>query len=361
MEVFFYQAECGDAARIRFYDNNKKPRNILIDSGYERTFHYILKDEIKQLIRNNERVDLWVISHIHDDHIGGAIKYIKTIQDGELEDVVDKWFYNPPRNYEILKSSKQEEFISSPASISQGDDLFYYIYSKRKTFPYDLTREINPINLGSLRLNILSPTKEKLELLRKKYKSPHSFLESIEDESISDAASFRGHDYFTRIEDFNLDEWREDNSIENGSSIAVLTEFHNKRILLLADSHPTDIVNSLKKMGYTSTNKLVCDLVKVSHHGSAGNNSNELFDLIECSNYLISANGENRHFLPRKETIVRILLNHNRNFEKKYVIYFTYDNPTLRNIFESDGQKGLDKWNFEVKFLKDMKYFKFRL
>jgi beta-lactamase superfamily II metal-dependent hydrolase len=348
MEIFFYQAECGDAARIRFYDNNNKSKNILIDSGYERTFNHVLKREIKELIKNKERFDICIVSHIHDDHIGGVTKYIKTINSGELEDIVDTWFYNPPRDYKTLRTDKQEELISSPASISQGDDLYNYINSKGKSLDYDITNKLKQISLGDLKISVLSPTKRKLESLRKKYKSKYTFLEPIEDESISEAVSVRDFDYVTKVEDFNLEEWEEDRSIENGSSITILTEYKNKKVLWLADSHPSDIVKSLKELGYSKENKVVCDWVKVSHHGSAGNSSNNLYDLIDCTNFLISANGENRHFLPTKESIVRIILNKNRNFKKKYMFYFTYDNSTLRKIFKVDGSGVFSKWNFDI-------------
>ena len=37
-EIFFYQAECGDASRVRYFGNDGKYHNIFIDAGYRRTF-----------------------------------------------------------------------------------------------------------------------------------------------------------------------------------------------------------------------------------------------------------------------------------------------------------------------------------
>lgn len=53
------------------------------------------------------------------------------------------------------------------------------------------------------------------------------------------------NDYKTLINDFDLEKWNEDDSIENGSSISILMEYNNKKILWLADSHPSDVVNSI--------------------------------------------------------------------------------------------------------------------
>lgn len=356
MKVFFYQAECGDAARINFIDAEGQPRNILIDSGYERTFRHILKEEIINLKSKKEKIDLCVVSHIHDDHIGGILKYIKTIKSGELEDLIDKWFYNPPREYFIPNPEVIDKTISSPMSIGQGDDLFHYIYSNGKSLGYDITNELKQINFHNLEMTILSPSKEKLKDLRGKYKSEYTKLERIENDSISQASSSRGFDYQTKIEDFDQAVLKDDNSVENGSSIAFLTEHENSKVLWLADSHPNDIIESLKDLGYSKENKLVCDWVKVSHHGSVGNNSSELYEMIECSNYLLSVNGENIHNLPAKESLARIILNRNRDLKKKYSFHFTYDNSTLRDIFRIDGEGVFSKWNFEVFYLTEGKY-----
>jgi glyoxylase-like metal-dependent hydrolase (beta-lactamase superfamily II) len=126
MELFCYQAECGDAIRIRFIGNDGNPHNIFLDSGYERTFRHILQQEINLLIQNGESIDLWIISHIHDDHIGGAIKYIKSVKDRETEDISKNWYYNPPRKYSV-SNVKNDSDISTAKSIRQGDILFEFL------------------------------------------------------------------------------------------------------------------------------------------------------------------------------------------------------------------------------------------
>lgn len=123
----------------------------------------------------------------------------------------------------------------------------------------------------------------------------------MEDDSISEAVATVKNDYHIKISDFELNKWKEEDDIENGSSISFITEFEGKNILWLADAHPSDVVESLLKMGYSSQNKLKCEWVKITHHGSKRNNSNELYDLIDCSNFLVSANGENSpNYLQKK-------------------------------------------------------------
>lgn len=346
MEIKFFQAECGDAACIRFLGNDNKYHNVFIDSGYERTFRHALENEIQNIVGNDEAIDLWIISHIHDDHIGGVIKYIDAVKDGEYIDVVNQYLYNPPRVYDFEKSAKN---ISEFVSIGQGDVLYEYLKSNNKLLDYDITNSVESIELYGLKLTILSPTANKLSSLRSKYPlDSNKSLEREEDEEISEAVTPKQNDYRTLINDFDLDRWKEDSSVENGSSISVLAEFNNNKILWLADSHPSDIVSSLKKLGFNQDNKIACDWVKVTHHGSKGNNSNALYNLIDCTNFLFSVNGENKHNLPSKECIARILRNKQRQKNSKYNFHFTHDNQTLRSIFNVENENVFNEHNFEV-------------
>ncbi len=352
MEITFYQSECGDAAKLSFVGSDNKMHNIMIDSGYERTFRDIIKKEIVELAGKNEKVDCWIISHIHDDHIGGVKKYIDYIIDGEMEDIVLNWIYNAPRHY--LRHQSIIPSVSIAESIDQGDILYSYLTSTNKMPTYDFSSSSNSIEIAGLKITFLTPTKSKLEKLRNKYNNDllKSFQE-IEDDSISEAVGIVKNDYSTKLLDFDLTNWKEDDNVENGSSISMITEIECKSILWLADSHPSDVVMSLISLGYSSENRIKCDWVKVAHHGSKGNNNNELYDLIQCQNYLFSANGENRHKLPTKDSIARILRNKNRDISNKYRLFFTYDNDTLRSIFTIEDNEIFEKLNFEVIYMNE--------
>ena len=362
MEIIFYQAECGDAARLRFKGKDSVMRNVLVDSGHKSTFRYILAQEINSINHNAEKIDLWILTHIHDDHIGGVKKYIEAIHKGEFKDIVTSWYYNPPRIYDNSKSNPQSTEISSVMGFDSGDYIYRYLNSINKIANQDITNDLGEIDFWGLKVTILGPSPQKLANLRRKYFDHESLpLEKNENESISEATKSKEYDYHIKLEDFNLDEWSQDDSIENGSSISLVTEYNGSRVLWLADSHPSDIVEALSKLGYSKENKITCDWVKVTHHGSKGNNSNALYNLIECKNYLMSVNGENIHCLPMKDCVARILRNPNRPQTSKYNFYFTHDNQTLRRIFEKDGQDVFKRFNFEVHYLSDGKYLKISL
>lgn len=349
MQVRFYQAECGDAARIHYIGVDNKPHNIFIDSGYVRTFRHVLVDEILNIKKEGESIDLWIISHIHDDHIGGALAYINAIKDGEFTDIVQSWFYNPPRRSTKGLTPEVANYISEAKSIGQGDTLASYLISTSKLPVADITNNHSQIDLFGLKVTILSPDVSQLQQLRNKYSDlDMKPFEKNEIDSISEATAARRNDYNSHLESFNLATWQEDDSLENGSSISLLTEFKSRRILWLADAHPNTVITVLKNMGYSKYNPLRCDWVKVSHHGSTGNNSNELYEMVRCENYLISANGKNRSNLPSKEFIARILLNNQRILDSHYKFYFTYDNEILRSMFAADGDAIFSKLRFSV-------------
>ncbi len=357
LELFCYQAECGDAIRIRYIGSDGKPHNIFLDSGYERTFRHVLHYEINALIEAGEFIDLWIVSHIHDDHIGGIIKFIKLVNDDEFMDITKSWLYNPPRKY--AQTFKISDNVSSAKSISQGDRLYEYLLIKNKLPKSDTFSNSEYQELFGLKIIILSPTIEIINELREKY-SDGKPLEESEDESVSEAKSAFNFDYHLTLESFNLSDFAEDDSLENRSSISAIFEYEDRKILWLADSHPSVIFESLSNMGYSNSNPLECDFVIVSHHASKGNNSSDLYNIIRCNNYIISSNGENKQFLPTKESLSRIIRSRCRDLKSTYNIFFTYNTSNLREIFLSDGDNIYDKWNFMTIYSNE-KYLHFQL
>ncbi len=352
MELYCYQAECGDAIRIRYIGTDKRAHNIFLDSGYERTFRNILQYEINSLIQTEEFIDLWIVSHIHDDHIGGVIKYIKTINDGEFKDITQKWLYNPPRQY--TKRVTDGDSVSLAKSIRQGDVLYDYLLRNNKLPESDITSSSERMDLFGLKITILSPTSQAIEELRDKYLDGRT-LEINEDEPISKVKSALNFDYNLPLQSFNLFDFEEDDSLENRSSISAIFEHEDGTILWLADSHPSVIYQSLTDMGYSISHPLICDFVILSHHASKGNNSNDLYNIVRCNNYVVSSDGENKHFLPTKQALSRIIRNSNRDFKSTYNFYFTYNTTNLKKIFLADSKAIFDKWNFKTIY-SDKKY-----
>jgi len=349
MEVHFYQTGCADAARISFLDEQKKPRHILIDAGFERTFRQLLGKEIATIASRGEKINLWIISHIHDDHIGGALAYVNAVKASLIPDIVEKWWYNAPRKIQVICPSVRSQ-ISYSASIKQGDQLSDYLCTGRSWDRVPILSGGQLYEIGGLKIILLSPGAKQLSRLQKKYKLPSVPLEHIEKQQISEAKGMAMRDYRLRVDELEQLSFNEDNNIENGSSISLLVDYKDFKILWLADAHPSVIAESLAALGYTEEHPIICDWVKVAHHGSAANNSLALYRLIQCSNYVISVNGDNQHGLPNKMALVNILNSRKHPVRDHYRFYFTHDDNILRSIFSADGDGIFNRLNFSMHY-----------
>ena len=347
MKLFCYKAKCGDAFHLQYEGKSGRCHNIFLDMGHSKTYIQVLKGVISNLIESSEQIDALFLSHIHDDHIGGASRFLKDIQkDSALGNVVCRWVYNPPRKYEVKQASNNKNGVL--CGIVSGDKVYEYIQSHS---PLDMCDVIEGMSfsIDGMTITILSPDERKLNLLREKYSNYRPLCKSETDE-VSVEAGNVVDDYATLLNDFNAECFQEDMSVENASSIAALFECGEKRVLWLSDSVPSVIMHSLYKLGYSKTNKLHCDAVLLSHHGSVANNSLALFKMIQCEKYIISADGINRHCLPNKETIARIIY---ASSKLPIKLYFNYDDGRLVRMFKADAPDYI-KSIIDIHYLYDM-------
>ena len=330
MEIKFLKANNGDSIHIS--SGNK---NILIDTGTGATYfsksngrskNGELKSLVNDLQSKNEKIDLLIITHWDDDHIGGVLKWFKEDLENAKSMIKHIWFNSGlllNKYFESCKASGDKTILSSHqnpnTSIRQGITFEKYIldedisYSLIKTDSDDL----NNILDGAI-FTILSPTDKELEKLLVKWEQEYN-----------PNTSASNKDYDKSFEELLQNELKEDTAIHNGSSIAFILEIEDKKMLFLGDAHPSVVVDSLINLEYSRENKLSLDLIKVSHHGSKANISDELLDIIECDNFVISTDGS-KHGLPNKETVARIIKKH-----ENCKIYFNY--PDLINqIFTED-------------------------
>lgn len=346
MKVKFLQAGNGDSIWISFPDENNITRNILIDGGIGRTYQYkdkkkktVIGDLQKTLqeiraIGENSKIDLLILTHVDDDHIGGLLKWFS--KDKTFNNLVGKIWFNSSRL--ITNAFDHEEIPENNLQLDIKNDLFTS-YKQGKDFEelaqtmgllhgsLIMTGQMHPFYNSELR--ILSPGREKLEKLLHKWE--------IEEESRYTAKS---NDYGRTIaEHMVADSYQEDDAVHNGSSIAFIFTYGGKNYLFLADAHPGEIVKGLNHFGYNSETKLAAEFVKLSHHGSKGNTSNELLNLINSNYFIISSDG-NIHSLPHKQCLARII-------KQKHNVTLLFNYPELIDkIFqENDCQQ----YTFNVK------------
>ena len=332
MVIKFLKVGCGDSIFIHYLDLNGIGRNIVIDTGHHQKRIYTrFFREVNEIIQRNEKIDLLILTHRDDDHIGGLWKLVKSYEfdiDAHIEKI---WL-----NHTLLISDP-----SSKISIGKAVDLKEVFQKVNKCPTEPITVLSPPFDIHGIKLTILSPDRSTYE------REAKQILKEEQNRKISSKQSDHGH-LFSHLEE-NIALFKEDDSPSNRSSIAFLLEYKGKSALFLADAHPSVICNSLKKLDYSRENKLNLDFVKISHHGSKRNTSLELLSLFHCQNFIFSTNGKNRHRLPDKETIVRILKNPERDMEQVVKIYFNQKDDVLANIFSVDDTP-FKEYNFEVIF-----------
>lgn len=404
-----FPASYGESILVCLGEDNKK--NILIDSGFVSTYNNHIKRRLKELSRNGQVVDLFVLTHFDADHIRGAINLLKENGEYDKPNIVrieDIWI-NMLKHVDFgdnrVKLSEQEKVkfktilrkrypielfnrhvddISTSESLTVSELICSGNYKNNKSFSGGLIvadKGSNVVDIdGEIKIKILSPTVDKIEELNKiwvsellkiglksKFDNNGELSEAFEKLLVNIIPSInRGlvrsccseKDIIKALSE--KDVFSEDTDAVNGSSIAFILEYENKRILFLGDSHPSVIEKELKKEIDEKNQKLKVNLMKVSHHGSRGNLTKELLEMIDCDKFLICTNGA-QYSHPDIESISRIITS---NEDKEKIIIMNYETPSIRKFLNKDLMKkyrysivctnkmGLDNKNCKVTYVK---------
>ncbi|MEY8750077.1 ComEC/Rec2 family competence protein [Alkalicoccobacillus gibsonii] len=328
----------GDCILISF-SNNNRTHNILIDGGINRTYVKSLRNILNEIKVKGNFIDLLIVTHIHDDHIGGIIEFYRDINFDK--NIVKKvWFNSKALLGEIandLEDCTDEISLSvidnNKMGIRSGNTL------ERILKQHDSWQEIviqfgEELEIEGAKITVINPRLEGIKALKK-------VMRVEEDESALKSAKEK--DYHEKIADLIIRDFNEDKSDTNRTSIAFIFECANKKVLLLGDAWPSDIVSSLENLGYSKENKLRVDYVKISHHASKKNTNNELLDLLDCQNFIISTDGS-KHGLPNKEALARIIVGKN-----PVNLYFNYD--IYKSIFTAEE---IQTYNFQCFEMKEI-------
>ncbi|MBS1529135.1 MAG: MBL fold metallo-hydrolase [Bacteroidetes bacterium] len=315
--VTFFDVNGGDGIWIRFRDESRQFHNILIDGGYGKSYNAAFKMVIDQILGIREVIDLWIITHIDGDHIGAILAFLQDADIKEKDQIVKSYWFNHV-NFEMPN-------LSSSISVNQGIKLRKHLASVGIVAESFIDTTYDVQILHGIRFKILSPIPEK------RAKADEDWLL----EERSKASARKESDHKKTIAELKDNIFTEDDDVSNGSSISFILNYHNYQCLFLGDSHPSDVISSLKSLGYSAGNRLKVDFIKLAHHGSKANTNDDLLNLVDCENYIISANGIS-HFHPDKEVLVRILTHDLRNPKTKRRISFVSQNDELKDIFKVD-------------------------
>jgi len=328
------------------YGEGASTSRVLIDCGTTSTYAW-LQERVAQLPTSARDFELFILSHIDADHIGGAIPFFADRALGVR--FADVWF----NGYKHLASTR--------LGAKQGE-IFSTLIQKNK-LPWNLWRKGGAIVLageglptctlpGGLQLTLLSPSPDKLATLASKWETEIKALDLTPGKA-EDFEKFLGRTVSksTNVEALADAKFTPDTAAPNGSSIAVLAEYRGKSALLGADAHAPLLVASIRKLlKQRGVKKLRLDAFKVSHHASQNNLNVELMRLLDCRNYLISTNGD--HFNhPDREAIGRVIHYGGEQprlwFNYRTALNEVWEQPKLQTkyryetVYPKPGQQGL--------------------
>lgn len=343
----------GDCLWVEF-GKEDNPKFILIDGGTMGTWPDLKAKllEEKQRFRGKLHIELFIVTHVDADHIGGALKLLGQL--GSLGITFgDVWF-----NGYLHLDNKRMPPPDDKLGGKQGEQLSALIQDARLNWNQAFNRcavmvpDVDPLpkfDVGGMTLTLLSPTFEKLQLLKPVWERevkkaglvPGEVYEVVETTTDTDVLGDK------TVEQLANMPFESDTSKANGSSIAFLAEYEGKHVFFSADSHADVVYQSLKRGPLKGKDALELAAFKVSHHGSKGNTDKVLVNALPALHYLVSTNGDQFDH-PDPEAIARIAV-HGPVGKR---LHFNYETRFNRDWCDWSRRKD---WHYATNYGRDGK------
>ena len=290
-------------------------------------------------------IDLMVLTHHDCDHIDGLLGYIKKHISDDTFPVKEIW----------ANCAKHVDFnLSDKLSVGQAVKLADFLNSMQDDnkilWRSDINTEQGIISLPFADIEIIGPLPQTYRRFMQEYGTKvvpsASPISSVPDNNINLTCECLAQRPKTppNPNDYQI--------LTNMASISFILRCDGLSVLMLGDSFPQETAECLIDKGYSVDNKLTVDYVKVAHHGSRNNISNDLLNLIDCNKYIISTNGGmGRSHHPQREAIANILCHPERKIDTSISLFFNYRLDTIERyghkIFNHQIDKNLNYTIYE--------------
>ena len=309
----------GDCLVVEYGATRSTTHRVLIDAG---TIHSWDAVRTRLLAMPNVAYEAFVVTHVDEDHIGGALKLLV---DPDLRHrITDVWFngfIHCQKGGSVLGPVDGERLT---ALIRNGG------FGWNRPFPHPVGGVGGPVVVpatgpppriplpGGAVIHLLSPNPTVLKTLATEWEKIVVLVGIVPGSGTPLEAKMppKRHKVVAPLRDpLKRPELVKmaaasppDPSKANASSIAFVLEFNNKRALVTGDATGGVLLPALRRLGESlGEDKVRLDLFKLPHHGSRANVSTELIEAVDVANYLISSNGDN-YGHPDNATMARILL-----------------------------------------------------
>ena len=359
------RARKGDCLLLH-YGTKKQPRLGLIDGGPSGVYKPFLRPRLEAL--RTERglddtdalpLDFLMLSHIDDDHVNGLLQLTQELVEAkdnrkpQLARVLDLWH----NSFDDIIGNDAAELASAvhnqfgPASLSgdipndigidvdackvlanvpQGrqlrDDAVKLGVDRNADVSGGLvvaSPESTPVDMGDgLTFTVVGPMQNEVDDLQKL----HDKWVKANPDKVADAkealAAYADH------------------SVPNLSSIVVLAEVSDKRILFTGDARGDKVLQGLELVGLVDKGgTLHVDVLKCPHHGGSNNIDSDFFERIVADHYVFSGDGEFGN--PERETLEMLTAARDRG---DYQIHLTYPVDEIDVARKAEAAKHKRKW-----------------
>ncbi|MGA7239916.1 MAG: hypothetical protein WBY44_29820 [Bryobacteraceae bacterium] len=325
------------------YGSADDPKRVLIDGGTLKTAT-ALRTRIEEIKPPDRRkFELLIVTHVDSDHIAGVLKLLQDPPEGLS--IKEAWFNAYPQLAPGMLGPKEGEFLAVHFEAEERKRAGYWNGSFGGRACGTAAEGVLPTFAldGDFKITVLGPGPAALAKLRKDWESVVAEYFTPGDvkaatEALKKDKRYRpGYLGGPDVKALADSEFKQDASPANGSSIIVLAEYEKHRCLFAADTFPSTVVAALRRLPDSNTRRINLSLVKVPHHGSMNNNSNDLYKMLDCPKYLISTNGD-RHEHPHPEGVARILANKRGHAD----LYFNYRTDFNRIWADAQACKDFD-------------------
>lgn len=341
IEIWMTEAGIGDCILIRCGKSEKKV-NILIDSGQGKN---VFDSVLRRILRNEEKVDLLILTHDDNDHVKGACNLLERVSrenNGiENQDIPAGRIFSNLKEEQIVfnfggngtETLLAARDIKKLAGVLKGKIDFHKLgfvladdaETDERPFPnvIQLRWEVtdNKLNINVIRnpkesdLNtemehleivILSPKKEILARYIQNAWSELNREELLSGRKMDDENEWEEsiQYWFDHPVRFTVD-----GKMANNASIAFLLIYDGHYMLFCGDASPDQMVeagrNYLRRID-REKEFIKLDLIKLPHHGSSHNLSREFLEVFQTKRYLISTSGHKGYRHPGKGALAQI-------------------------------------------------------
>lgn len=380
MQVKFhiFPVGAGDCITL-LLKNGDKVMHIMVDCG-----HY--KPEVNDYIKNefHGHIDYLIVTHIDNDHIKGLIEMLSSQPDLTINHIFYNCYQRTSENLQewdekIVENMKRvfdhlpvvvdmlEQKINAETSMSLAKLILENDNWKKAWRREYIIDESSMVDLGNDmgRIIFLSPNKEALDTLDKKYRllfwktlyKPKK-LDYDKEETIyeslmrimeqEDNEGFDEEPVSSKVLDenalkFYAAEKMKDLSPENEASIAFIWEHEGHRILFMGDANPNQVVKKIGDVYNDAPKPVLFDAIKISHHGSAHSTSKELVNVADSERYFVTGGASAR---PSYQALARIIIAPLPEDLSHREIRYNRENDILKSLASNESLK--DKLHYSI-------------